>query len=172
MFGLFASDSAFFQWYIFLILNFLNSWSPSWCILYNIQFLSLNHSFFLVGLWLLIFSVHFIGVLKLVERPVDRAAGGNGSTDPCTHTLDRVADQWFDEWAALCAWPEKIHVKVTLRGRDPRRTRLKLSTFWELLFLIVLSRIAGDSLIDTKAQVFVFSGMREFKIMTYVCTFL
>lgn len=50
------------------------------------------------------------------------------------------------------ALPEKLQVKVTLRGKDHQRVRLKLSTFWDLVFLIVLSRTGGDNLFDMQAR--------------------
>ena len=68
------------------------------CVFYKTHTISLlNHSFFLIGLWLLIFSVHSIGVLKLVDRLVDRAAGGNGGTDPAHRPRTELPGPLFDE---------------------------------------------------------------------------
>ena len=57
---------------------------------------------------------------------------------------------WLEEWITLYGQPAKFLVKVTLRGREWCRVLFKFLTFWESVFLIVLSRTAGDNLMRYK----------------------
>ena len=73
-----------------------------------------------------------------------------GAPTPAQRDRMERPGPWLEEWITQCAWPAKFLVKVTLRGREWCRVLLKLSTFWESVFLIVLSRTAGDILMRYK----------------------